>query len=177
MDLFEEKQQSPAANSPQKDDPMAFMAPAAPVEDSPQPSGGMDAFEGMGTSLDDVPVVLDEQAMARIKEWEAQQEEKCNKLAQQELHSKKQKREASQKDLTQFYVERKERMEKKKAVNRKDEKDWKATQENAGSGKNPWEQVLSMIPDVPVRPDLAPYQDTTRFKQVLIQLKATSVAN
>ena len=64
---------------------------------------------------------------AKLKEWEAGQEEKNQKKAQQELVSKKKKREEAAQDIEKWYADRKAAMQvlKSRTRTRRGQKDEK----------------------------------------------------
>ncbi|CAD7942763.1 unnamed protein product [Amoebophrya sp. A120] len=173
-------------------DPLSFMAPSGTTP-SATPTGGSnttpkaaDAFAAIPASATPVagaedPFAAADPGKTALKEWEADQDAKNQKKAQQELETKKKRREEAKADLAKWYADRKTALEKKKAANRHEEKEWLAIQNASGAGKNPWERVLSMISDnaAATKADSAvpPLQDTSRFKQVLIQLKSNPVPN
>lgn len=113
----------------------------------------------------------------KVKEWEVQQEQRCQNLANQELTEKKQRRENAQKELQTWYSDRKDKMKTKLAANRTQEAAWQRLQADAGADKNPWERVLSLISELPSKQDQPPVNDTSRFKQMLLKLKAEPVTN
>lgn len=79
----------------------------------------------------------------------------------------------AQKELAEFYKERKGEIVNRKSANRQEEKEWLAIQDSADEGKNRWERVLSMCTDP--KADSGP--DTSRFKSLLIHLKADPIPN
>lgn len=182
MDLFDAPPQqagsqqggSPQTKSPAGGDPMAFLAsnsPPAAQETVPV----MDAFAGMTAPDSDLP---GGRVSEKVKEWEAEQEQKAEKKAQEELQKKKAKREEANQALTAWYAERKDKITKTRALNRKEEKEWISLQGSTQTGKNPWERVLNLIPEAPHKPDAVTLnQDTTRFKQILTNLQAEPIPN
>merc|ERR1719413_84790 len=106
---------------------------------------------------------------SKVKEWEAENEKRMKAKVDAETEGKKKKREQAQKELAKFYADRKEEITKKKATNRQEEKEWLRIRDTSDSDKNPWERVLTMCTDA--KADV-PGPDTSRFKSLLINLKA-----
>lgn len=103
------------------------------------------------------------------------------KKAAQELEDKKKKRAEAQKEMQQFYAERKSTIEKRKQTNRKEEADMqKLLQSSGDTGGNPWEKVCAMIDTKTVAvkgEENSANADTSRFKSLLIGLKTETVKN
>lgn len=184
MDMFDAPPPSANGVSSGAMDPMSFMAPEVSQTNSgggaPEELNGMDALAAMAPPVSngeaDIYAAADP-GNAVVKEWEQQLEAKLQKKAQEEVKEKKSKREEAQRDLQKFYQERKDKIAKKVALNRKEEKEWLSLQGSADAGKNPWERVLNLITEPAVKTDAVPVHDVSRFKQVLIQLKGNPVAN
>ncbi|CAD7926539.1 unnamed protein product [Amoebophrya sp. A25] len=180
MDMFDDSAPN-STPAPAAADPLSFMAPASPGPATDSPVPVMDAFAGMAPAAG---AVGGAETMSpggpgneKLKEWEAAQDAKNQKKAQAELASKKKKREDAAKDLEKWYADRKARLQKKFADNRREEKDLLSIQAGKNEGQNPWERVLSLISEQAAKPESAPLQDTSRFKQLLIQLKASPIPN
>lgn len=160
---------APAAAAPAGDmDAFAAMAPAAPVA----PMGGSAA------AADYAPPAENK----AVKEWEAEMERRLEAKAKVELEEKKKKREAATKELNEFFATRKAEVAKAKTKNRADEKDWIKMRDDAlKTGANPWERVVTLIAQedtVVKKNDEGPQpSDTTRFKQLLINLKGNPMKN
>lgn len=175
------------------DDLLGGDAPA-PVAMDPSPAadaGAMDAFASMAPAAPAMPMAMGgapEPVNTAVKEWEAEMEKRLEEKAKVELDAKKVKRDAATKELNAFFDERKAGIAKTKTTNRADEKQFlKARDEALKAGANPWERVVSLIetsgPVVPKAKEgddeakvFVP-TDTTRFKQLLINLKGNPVPN
>jgi len=169
---------APAAAAP-AEDPMAFMAPAAPAETTPM--GGMDAFASMAPAAaggsDPTP-----SGNEAVKAWEAEMETKIEGKAKLEFEEKKKKRDAATKELNDFHKQTKEDISKNKKKNRADEAQWIKQRDAAlQTGANPWERVVTLIEgadrEAPKKGEESETViDTTRMKQLLVNLKNKPIA-
>lgn len=160
-------------------------APAAPPA-AATAAGDMDAFASMapgapvgGSAAADYAPPAENKA---VKEWEAEMEQRLEAKAKTELEEKKKKRDAATKELNEFFAQRKAEVAKAKTKNRADEKDWIKMRDDAlKTGANPWERVVTLIGQedsvVKKNDDRPQPSDTTRFKQLLINLKGNPMKN
>jgi len=117
-----------------------------------------------------------------VKEWEAEMEQRLEAKARVELEEKKKKRDAATKELNEFFAGYKSDITKAKTKNRADEKDWIKMRDDAlKTGANPWERVVTLIGQedtVVKKSEEGPVvADTTRFKQLLVNLKGNPMKN
>lgn len=127
------------------------------------------------------PVATSAPEVNALREWEKAHEAELEKLAQKEIEAKKKVRAEAQQELQKWYEDRKVRIEKAKAMNRKEQAEWEKIRDanNASGGANPWEKVASLIeerrpevqekPVTPRKPD--PCTSTARMKTLLISCK------
>ncbi len=105
---------------------------------------------------------------ALIREWNAKRREALNLKESAEAAKRGQNRDAARKELAAFYDEKTKARIAKLKVNRQTEKTAAAEQDKAGNYTNPFERVVKLV-DLSLEPE---GKDKSRFKSVLIQLKA-----
>jgi len=109
-------------------------------------------------------------------------EQRLEAKARVELEEKKKKRDDATKELNEFFAGYKSDITKAKTKNRADEKDWIKMRDDAlKTGANPWERVVTLIGQedtVVKKSEEGPVAaDTTRFKQLLVNLKGNPMKN
>lgn len=159
----------------------------APTPPAAGAGGDMDAFASMApASAAPVAAAADYAPPSEnkaVKEWESEMEQRLEAKSRVELEEKKTKRDAATKELNEFFVGYKADIAKAKTKNRADEKDWIKLRDDAlKTGANPWERVVTLIgqEDTVVKKngeDGPQPQDTTRFKQLLVNLKGNPMKN
>merc|ERR1712008_290627 len=92
--------------------------------------------------------------VSKLREWEQAHEVELEKKSQQETESKQEMRRKAAEELTNWYAERKQNEEKRKATNRSDEQALVAEREAANQvSANPWERVMNLIDIQPQKVD------------------------
>eukprot|EP00933_Yihiella_yeosuensis_P034364 TRINITY_DN2785_c0_g1_i1.p2 TRINITY_DN2785_c0_g1~~TRINITY_DN2785_c0_g1_i1.p2 ORF type:complete len:170 (+),score=61.44 TRINITY_DN2785_c0_g1_i1:72-581(+) len=150
----------PAAGSP-----VSFDGGMAPVQ-------AADPFQGMPTqpSGGNIP-----QTNA-LREWEEKHEAELEKIARDETAQKEERRKKAATELKEWTDEKSSANSKRLTTNRADEKATEAARAEAlKPGANPWERVVDLIDTSAKTADEA--RDTTRMRNLLIQLKSNPVVS
>merc|ERR1712066_330760 len=143
--------------------PSMGMPAAAPVHE--------DAFAGLPNSSGGAKEMP---KMTPLREWESKHEQELEEIQNKEAASKQATRKEAGDELTKWYAERKENIEKKAEPNRKAEIAEKENREAAEKpGANAWERVADLIDTNARTADEA--RDTARMRSLLIQLKTNPV--
>jgi len=132
------------------------------------------------TSFVTAPVsIAKEPQTNKLREWEHKHEIELDAKSKKEVEEKQATRQRAAEELTRWYEERKQQHAKKKSANRADEQVLLQQREAAiQQSANPWERVASLIDQTATKSDVGADDsnlkraDTTRMKQLLIQLKS-----
>jgi len=118
----------------------------------------------------------------KLREWEQAHEVELDQKAKSEQEAKQAQRQKAADELAQWYADRKQIEEKRKLTNRSDEQAAVAERDAANQASaNPWERVSTLVDTAPVKVEKEEEgsgtrkTDTSRMKQVLIQLKSNPI--
>jgi len=119
----------------------------------------------------------------KLREWEQAHEVELDAKAKAEQEAKQEQRQKAAEELSRWYEDRKQLEQKRKLINRSDEQALVAERDAANQpSANPWERVASLIDTQALSKVEAKEEetgnrrtDTTRMKQVLIQLKSNPI--
>lgn len=118
----------------------------------------------------------------KLREWEQAHEIELDAKAKLEQEAKQEMRKKAADELARWYADRKQLEEKRKLTNRSDEQALVAERDAANQpSANPWERVSSLVDTAPAKVEKEEagagnrQTDTSRMKQVLIQLKSNPI--